>query len=468
MGIPMSRRRTALTAAALSAVTAAGLAPAAVAAVHPTHVETVPFTVDGSNQSGWWNPLAVVDDTTYFAYNVPAGAGRHEVHLASRSAAGEWTSGCLRLDTGACANYLNDNGHNQPSIAIDGSGDIHVFASMHHEDWNYFRSTTPGDVTSLVEVSAELPDQGGTISYPITSVGPDGDVWLMVRTGPDTQARRDGVLYHYDLATGAWERETVIASATNFSVYPDDLIVDENNRVHVLWEWHRWAAGPYRHLGSYAIWDPQTQSFADIAGNALPTPIRPSTPGQVVFQPFTGDEDMNSTTPAFQTAKMAVKDGRLDSVVYRYTADGSTRFDLRRATWSGTEWQRETLIDVDALGADVDTIAAMDATAHGSKSRAYAVLSLPVCGVVTSQVVMLESAKGRSGWAVEAIGDPMRGQQRLRAATADDGIDVLYLSAPATAGGGTLRYAEVPRSGQKRTGGSLAQIVSDLRADCAP
>ena len=216
------------------------------------------------------------------------------------------------------------------------------------------------------------------------------------------------------------------------------------------------------------LWDPQAQSFADIAGNALPAPITPSTPGQVVFQPFTGDEDMNSTTPAFQTAKMAVKDGRLDSVVYRYTADGSTRFDLRRATWSGTEWQRETLIDVDALGADIDTIAAMDATAHGAKSRAYAVLSVPVCGVATSQVVMLESAKGRTGWAIEAIGDPMRGQQRLRAATADDGTDVLYLSAPATAGGGTLRYAEVPRSGQKRTGGSLAQIVSDLRADCAP
>lgn len=466
MAAALGRRALTLTAAAIAAITAAALMPAASAGVHQSTVETVPFTVDGSNQSGWWNPLAVEGDTTYFAYNVPAGPSRHEVHLASRNASGSWTSGCLRLPAGSCANYLNDNGHNQPSIAIDGDGDIHVFASMHHEDWNYFRSTVPGDVTSLVEVSEEMPDQGSTISYPITSVGPDGDVWLMVRTGPDSQARRDGVLYHFDLDTRVWERETVIASATNYSVYPDDLIVDEDGQVHVLWEWHRWAAGPYRHLGSYAIWNPESQSFRDVAGGALPTPIRPSTPGPVVFQPFTDGEDMNSTTPAVQTTKMAVKDGRLEGIVYRYSAAGSTRFDLKWASWNGTDWEREMLIDAASLGGDVDTIAAMDATAFGSKTRAYGVISLQVCGVPTSQVVMLEHARGRTGWAIEAIGDPLRGQQRLRAAIGRAGTDVLYLSAPATVGGGTLRYAEVPRSGKKRAGGSLSAIVADLRSSC--
>lgn len=467
MGASMKRRAVALAAAAVAVTTAAALAPAASAAVHPTEVETVPFTVDGSNQSGWWNPLAVSGDTTYFAYNVPAGTNRHEVHLASRDAAGDWTSGCLRLDSGACADYLNDNGHNQPSIAVDGEGNLHAFVSMHHEDWNYFRSTTPGDVTSLVEVSAEMPDAGSTISYPITSVGPDGDVWLMVRTGPDALARRDGVLYHYDLETKVWQRETVIASATNYSVYPDDLVVDEFGQVHVLWEWHRWAAGPYRHLGSYAIWNPQTRSFSDVAGNALPTPIRPTTPGDVFFQPFEGDETMNSTSPAVQTTKMAVKDGRLEGIVYRYASAGSTAFDLKWASWKGAQWQRETLIDSASLDADVSTIAAMDATAFGSKNRAYGVISVPVCGVATSQVVMFESARGRTGWAVEAIGEPMTGQQRMRAAIGSAGTDVLYLSAPATAGGGTLRYAEVPRSGKKRSGGSVAEIVADLRAGCA-
>lgn len=453
--------------AGLATATALALAvaPAASAGVHPTTVETVPVVVDGSNQSGWWNPLTVVNGISYFAYNVPASAGRHEVHVGSRTASGAWTSGCLRVASGACANYLNDNGHNQPSIAVDGAGQIHVFASMHHEDWNYFRSSSAGDVTSLVEVSAEMPNQGATISYPITAVGEDGDVWLMVRTGADSQARRDGVLYRYDLATGAWAQETVFASAPNHSVYPDDLIVDDSGKVHLLWEWHAWAAGPYRHLGSYAVWNPATGSFSDVAGAPLPSPITPTTPGPVVYQPYTGDESMASTSPAVQTAKMAVKDGVLQGVSYRYSSAGSALFDLKWATWNGSDWSRETLIESAALGAGVDTIATMDATSFGSKTRIYGVVSLKTCNTSRSQVVMFEQAKGRTGWAVEAIGDPMVGQQRLRAATASAGTDVLYLSAPATPGGGTLRYAEVPRSGQKRSGGSVAEIVAALRGD---
>ncbi|MFE6735043.1 BNR-4 repeat-containing protein [Microbacterium sp. NPDC057650] len=463
MAASIGRKALGIATAGVAAVMVAALAPAASAAVHPTTVETVPVTVDGSNQSGWWNPLAVVGDTTYFAYNVPAGTNRHQVHLAARSADGEWTSGCLRLATGACADYLNDNGHNQPSIAVDGAGDIHVFASMHHEDWNYFRSTVPGDVTSLVEVSEEMPDQGSTISYPITSVGPDGDVWLMVRTGPDALARRDGVLYRYDLDAGAWARETVVASATNYSVYPDDLTVDESGQVHLLWEWHSWAAGAFRHLGSYAVWNPESKTFSDVAGDALPTPIRPTTPGPVVFQPFTDGESMAEATPAVQTAKMALQDGVLQGVTYRYASGGSSLFDLKWATWDGSAWNRETLIDSASLGTGVDTVAAMDATAFGSKNRAYGVISVKVGTGLRSQVVLFEQAKGRTGWAVEAIGDPMIGQQRLRAATGRAGTDVLYLSAPATPGGGALRYAEVPRSGEKRAGGSLADIVTALR-----
>lgn len=465
MGIPVTRRAVAGVTAGVAVALATALAPAASAGVHPSTVETVPVTVDGSNQSGWWNPLAVVDGVTYFAYNVPAGTNRHEVHLASRTASGEWTSGCLRLATGACANYLNDNGHNQPSVAVDGAGEIHVFASMHHEDWNYFRSTVPGDVTSLVEVSEEMPDQGSTISYPITAVGPDGDVWLMVRTGPDAQARRDGVLYRYDLDTRTWARETVVASATNYSVYPDDVTVDGNGQVHLLWEWHAWAAGPFRHLGSYAVWNPVAKTFSDVAGGALPTPIRPTTPGPVVFQPFTDGETMTDTTPAVQTAKMAIQDGVLRGVTYRYASGDSPLFDLEWATWNGTDWSRETLIDPPSLGSGVDTVATMDATSYGSKTRVYGVVTLQTCNVTRSQVVMFERADGRPDWAIEAVGDPMVGQQRLRAATRDDGTDVLYLSAPATPGGGTLRYAEVPRSGQKRAGGSLEGILTGLRGD---
>jgi hypothetical protein len=452
------------TAAAVVAVLATA-APAH-AGVHPVTVETVPVTVDSSNQSGWWNPLAVVDGVTYFAYNVPGSASdRHQVHLGARAADGTWTSGCLRTAAGACADFLDDNGHNQPSIAVDGNGMIHAFVSMHHEPWHYFRSTAPGDVTSLVDVSSEMPDAGAAISYPVTAPGADGDVWLMVRVGADPQGRRDGVLYHYDPATSTWSRETVIGAAVGHSFYPDDLEVDAAGLVHVLWEWGPWPADPYRHLGSYAVYDPAAHGFTDIAGAALPTPIRPDTAGAVVWRPYAAGEGIGDAVPAVQTAKMSLVDGELVGIAYRYAPDTENDFDVMWATWDGSAWSSETLIDATALGSGVSTIAALDTTSFGSKTRVYAVVALQDCGVVKSQAVMLESADGLTGWSVEPIGDAVTGQQRLRAATTDAGADVLYLSAPATPGGGTLRYAEVPRSGQKREGGSLADIVSALRGD---
>ena len=48
------------------------------------------------------------------------------------------------MNGAAQAEYTDDVGHNQPSIARDGSGRLHVFASMHNNAWRYFRSDTVG------------------------------------------------------------------------------------------------------------------------------------------------------------------------------------------------------------------------------------------------------------------------------------------------------------------------------------
>lgn len=454
-------------AAAVAAVSI-GLAPAGAAAdPPPVEVETLPYAVDPSNQAAWWKPIDIFDGVTYFAYDAPAStASRHEVHLAARAPDGTWTSGCLRDAAGACATFLDDNGHNQPSIVVDGAGNIHAFVSMHHEQWNAFRSTEPGDVTSLVDVTAEMPDQDALITYPITARGADGDAWVLVRVGADAAGRRDGVLYHYDLATGVWQRETRVGAAVGYSFYPDDLEVDALGRVHVLWEWGPFPADPARHLGSYAVYDPSTGTFADVAGAPLAAPITPSTPGAVFWQAFTEGEDISSFTPAVQSAKLALREDTLDGVAYRFVEAGESAYDVRYAQWDGTRWTQELLLDASELGAGVATSATVDVTSFGSKTRVYAVATVQVCGELRSQVVRLERAEGRDGWNAAAVGSPQRGQQRLRAEVADDGADVLYVSAPATSPGrGSLIHAHVPRQGPADAGTPLIDIVSGLRGD---
>jgi hypothetical protein len=428
--------------------------------------ETLPFRVDSSNQAAWWKPLEVVGDVTYFAFNAPAAvASRHEVHLASRDAAGTWTEGCLRATSAtACLTFTDDNGHNQPSIVVDGTGTIHAFVSMHNEQWNYFRSSTPGDVQSMVDVTSEMPDLDIDITYPVTASGPDGSAWVLVRTGTDADGAREGVLYHYDLALGRWERETVIAAAKGFAFYPDDLGVGEDGRVHVLWEWGPFPADPARHLGSYAVYDPAAGTLSDVTGTTLTGPITPATSGSVVWRDFGPDETIGSYTPAVQAAKLAVHGSTLEGIVYRYVEKDAAAYDVLHASWNGSEWTSELLVDTSEQGEGVATSAALDITAYGSKTRVYAVVTAQVCGELRSQAVMIEKVRGREGWTYFPVGEQRGGQQRLQAETRTDGTDVLYLSAP-NAAPAVLERVELPRSGRTSAGSALSEIISGLRGD---
>lgn len=473
---PTPTLRTALTgaAAALAAAAAVGAAAlpatASAPAAHAKHapqVEELPFTVDSSNQAGWWKPIDVVDGTTYVAYNAPGPtAATHQVHVAARGADGAWTDGCLRATDGECATFVDDNGHNQPSIVVDGDGNVHAFVSMHHEQWNYFRTTTPGDVTSLVDVSDEMPDQDLAVTYPVTARGADGDVYVMARAGADERQARTGNLYRFDTGAGTWSRVAVVADAKGHSFYPDDLEVSTDGRVHVLWEWGPWPADPSRHLGSYAVYDPADGSFRDVAGNALETPVTPTTPGAVVYQPYVDGEDIGSYWPALQTAKLSVHGDTLDGIAYRFRTEGVTAFDgydVRFARWDGAAWQRETVLDLGGLGPGVETSAAIETTSAGPTTRVYAVVETTSC--VTGQqsaVVRADQVRGEDTWRFSTVGEARTGAQRLSAVTTGSGTDQLYVTVPSA---GQLFHATVPRTGGTPEGSTAAELVAGLRGE---
>jgi hypothetical protein len=453
---------------ATGAAAVAPVAPvAAVAAATPVNAETLPFSVDSSNQAAWWRPIALVGSVTYFAFNAPAAsASQHEVHLASRTASGVWTEGCLRATAGsACSTFADDNGHNQPSIVVDGNGTIHAFVSMHNEQWNYFRSTASGDVGTMIDATAQMPDLDVDITYPVTARGPDGDAWVLVRTGTDADGAREGVLYHYDLAVGQWERENVIAKATGYAFYPDDLEVAPDGRVHVLWEWGPFPADPARHLGSYAVYDPATGAIRDVAGSSLTAPLTPSTPGSVIWRNYLAGETIGSYTPAIQSAKLALTGSSLAGIAYRFVEQDQSAYDALYARWTGSAWASETIVDASSLGPDVVTSAAIDVTHAGTSTRVYAVVSVVVCGELRSRAVMAEKRQGVAGWTYVPVGEQRIGQQRLRAETrASDGADIVYLTAP-NAAPATLTRAGILRTATAPTGVPLAEIVAGLRGD---
>ncbi|MFF0740207.1 BNR-4 repeat-containing protein [Streptomyces sp. NPDC004111] len=405
-----------LPAPAVSADTAPGTA--ADTAATETVIEKVPYAMDSSNQAAWWTPVATYKGRgqyTYFAFNEPGStAATHRPAIARRDPDGAWSLLPLLNGNGARAEFPDDNGHNQPSVARDGSGRLHVFASMHADAWRYFRTEAPGG--AVTDHASELPDQGQGITYPIVATAPGGDLYLAARVGAGSD-QRPGKLYRWDNAAARWSTVATFAGAPNRSVYPDDLTVDAQGRVHLLYEWAKAPATGFRHQLSYLRYDPATGGFADSTGAALGIPVTPDTSD--VIQPLTTGEEWSNdnayTGPAVQSAKLTL-DGSVPKVAYRYrSADSGGAFRVYGAAPSGGGWTRQTVY------AGGQTAAALGITRDGTDGeRIYYVTASGADRVF----VATRSADG--AWGARSAA-PGVSADRLAVRRDSDGRDVLYL-----------------------------------------
>ncbi|MFF4664424.1 BNR-4 repeat-containing protein [Streptomyces sp. NPDC001282] len=417
---PTARAYTA-SAAALAAllmpVPAAQAGTTAPGAAAATVIEKVPYAMDSSNQAAWWTPVATYKGRgqyTYFAFNEPGStAATHRPAIARRDPDGVWSRLPLLDQSGQQAEFPDDNGHNQPSVARDGSGRLHVFASMHANAWRYFRTEAPGgDVT---DHAAELPDQGQGITYPIVTTAPNGDLYLAARVGAGAD-QRPGKLYRWDNATARWSVVATFAGALNRSVYPDDLMVDAAGRVHLLYEWAKAPATGFRHQLSYLRYDPATGAFANSAGAAVTTPVAPGT-SDVIQELTAGEEwsiDNAYTGPAVQSAKLTL-DGSTPKVAYRYrSADSGGNFRVYYAYPSDGGWAHQTVY------AGGQTAAALGITWDETDTkRVYY-----VTGSGTDRVFAATESGGT--WTAQSAA-PGVSADRLAVRRDSDGNDVLYL-----------------------------------------
>jgi hypothetical protein len=397
----------------------------------PTGAEEVPYRMDASNQAGWWSPLAEQDGNVFVAYN---GWGRstsgesddtHTVYVARRTAAGTWTRGCLKVagaapGAGACVVFDDDIGHNQPSLAIDGDGHIHVWASMHGHPWRYYRSASPGDPTTMVDVSTEMADQDRTFTYPNATRTPNGDVYVIVRDGAT------GRLHRWDNVAKTWSRAATFAQEPGYVVYPDDLVSDAGGDLHIAWEWAYGGANGLRHLASYVRYDPDSGTFSDAAGVQQEAPL--GIDDTTVYQPLMAGEDStdrgsDANPPGVQSAKLAIDpDTGQPMAAYRVRATAGGNFQVRFARWTGTDWQRETV-----YAGNYTTFAAIDVTVHAGQPRVYFAKSM-----VPNGDQAFVSVRSPSGAWVE--GPPLLPGikiERLSVVEAANGaVDHVYLSSP--------------------------------------
>lgn len=407
------------TGAGAAASLPAGTQPAATLAA-------VSAAVDSSNQAGWWSPMDLDGPDQLYAFNrdVPPTPGspsatEHEVVLDVQRGA-LTSSGCLPTGDGdGCARFLDDCGHRQPSVIIDGAGYLHAFVGMHNSPWGYFRSEQPWDPTTMVDRSGELPDQDGLITYPVVTRTPSGDLYLAARVR-QVGSPVGGRLYRWDVVGRQWTSVATFAAQSYHWVYPDDLVADDAGRIHLLWQWSYGGAGGIRHLGSYLRYDPTTGAFSNAQGRAVPVPATTSSP--VVYQPLSQGETAvgrSSGAAGIQSAKLAVVPGTsTPMIVYRLRTRDGGRFEVRRARPVGTKWTRDIV-----YAGTYDTFAALDITHDGESVRVY------YAKKNTRTIAQAHVAeKGRSGGFVERALAPDLTIERLSVVMDGSGTDHLYLT----------------------------------------
>jgi hypothetical protein len=390
----------------------------------PAGAEQVPFRMDASNQAGWWKPIDELNGNVYVAYNAWGGSSlggpsdRHTVYVARRDTSGNWVRGYMPAAGGGPAVFPDDIGHRQPTVALDGDGYIHVFAAMHNTNWRYYRSSRPGDPTTMVDRSAQMPDQGGRFTYPNAIRTPNGDVYLIIRDYPA------GRLYRWDNAADVWSRVATFADQANYVVYPDDIIPDAAGNLHIAWEWAYGGSSGLRHLGSHARYEPATGRFFDAAGRQLATPI--GTSSTAVYQPLepgerATDRGAENNPPGFQSAKLAIDPatGR-PRAAYRMRLTSGGKFQVRHAEWDGTAWRRQTV-----YAGNYTTYAAIDITIHRGQPRVYYAKT----GVPSGNQAFAASRQVDGRWVEDAPLLPGVLVERLAVVQRNE-VDWVYFSAP--------------------------------------
>lgn len=297
-------------------------------------LEPVDTQLSANNVAAWWSPIVhnAADGSTYVSYlRTQSNSNNDAVYVARRTPAGVWTT----APTGGQA--FPDPGHTQSSIALDGSGRLHVFYGMHGGSIQYRRSNVANSVTGGFTQSQPAAFAGGDYTYPNLTSTPNGDVYLMIRDNPR------GRMFRFNNATQVWSSVATFAQQSGTTVYPDQVFAGPDGDVHMIWEWAAGGAQASRHFGSYARYDPTTGNFYRADESAYPgVPLTTATAD--VYQPLEGAETFTNGVHGVQSAKMALDEAGRPVITYSYSTDGTANdYEHRIAHWDGSSWQRSTV-----------------------------------------------------------------------------------------------------------------------------
>lgn len=164
-----------------------------------------------------------------------------------------------------------EDAHNSISLAVDGSGYLHMAWSQHAGGLMYAKSESPGTMTMLRgKMIGTLENR---VTYPEFYVQPSGDMFFLYRNG--SSGNGNLVLNKYSVLTGSWQRiqDNLISGQGRISPYWQ-ACVDSTGRLHISWVWRETGDASTNYNISYAVTaDSSGTAFLNSSGEAQVLPI---------------------------------------------------------------------------------------------------------------------------------------------------------------------------------------------------
>ncbi|MCK5704551.1 MAG: BNR repeat-containing protein, partial [Cyclobacteriaceae bacterium] len=154
---------------------------------------------------------------------------KFSLHILSRTS---------RETNGGTSTVLNWDSHNYVTLGIDKDGFIHLSGNMHVHPITYFKSTKPGDISTLVQEMTLVGANEKRCTYPHFMNTKEGELIFHYRDGGSGNGNE---IYNiYSCATKKWSRMLDVPLTDGqglMNAYQTQPIVMSDGWYHVYWVW---------------------------------------------------------------------------------------------------------------------------------------------------------------------------------------------------------------------------------------
>lgn len=244
----------------------------------------------------------------------------------------EWQ--LVKLDT-----KIGWDSHNYTTMATDAEGNLHLSGNMHCVGLIYFRTETPGDITTFKRLAMTGRNES-RCTYPRFLRDQAGRLVFTYRDG----GSGNGSNYYnvYDVKSQSWSRlmeAPLFDGQGQRNAYPSSPAIGPDKLFHVIWVWRETPDCATNNNLSYAR-SRDLIHWETAAGQAVKLPITLATDGPIVDPAPSGGGMINGGQ------KLAFDSHNRPLIVY-HKSDANDNMQVYVARFDGGKWVRRVITSWD-------------------------------------------------------------------------------------------------------------------------